>query len=125
MSSSEWSIRFSNTRKLPYFYNSSSGQSTWELPQGMTEQEAMGLEGAHHLKQQTGQPQQQEGKVRASHLLIKSRESRRPSSWKEVSKKERETEMERERDGGIRKLIISLLPIHHWLSPPIEQYHSF
>ena len=60
----------------------------------MSEDEARGLEGGREylgVQQQQGQQQQgqqqqgQQDKVRASHLLIKHQDSRRPASWKNVS----------------------------------------
>lgn len=55
----------------------------------------MSLEGAKYLNQAPATGGQAnkgdgggDGKVRASHLLIKHSESRRPSSWKEVSRLE-------------------------------------
>lgn len=82
MSSANWEIRFSNSRQLPYFYNASTGTSTWERPDDVPEDEVASLPGAQYLQiGNSGAPD----KVRASHLLVKHRDSRRPSSWKEVS----------------------------------------
>ncbi|EPQ26237.1 uncharacterized protein PFL1_06172 [Pseudozyma flocculosa PF-1] len=77
--SAQWEIRFSNSRRLPYFYDAASGQSTWEIPEGHTEATIKSLPGAHLLEPANAPANQ----VRASHLLIKHRDSRRPSSWKE------------------------------------------
>lgn len=79
---SGWEVRFSNSRKLPYFYNQSSNESTWEPPLGMTEDQVRALPGAQYLQQSGGRP---DGQVRASHILAKHTGSRRPSSWKQVS----------------------------------------
>ncbi|KAI0094473.1 rotamase-domain-containing protein [Irpex rosettiformis] len=73
-----YEIRLSNSRGVPYFYNTETSESTWDRPAGLTEEQAKSLPGAHLL---TGGPG--EGKVRASHLLVKHRDSRRPSSWRE------------------------------------------
>ncbi|WFD29338.1 peptidylprolyl isomerase [Malassezia sp. CBS 17886] len=77
-----WEVRYSNSRKLPYFYNADEGLSMWELPAGVTEEQARQLPGAELLgpANENVAPAQ----VRASHLLVKHRDSRRPSSWKEV-----------------------------------------
>ena len=63
---------------MPYFFNLETQQSTWEPPAGLTQEQIDSLPGAHYLSGNNG------GKVRASHLLVKHRDSRRPSSWKEV-----------------------------------------
>ena len=73
-SSSGWEIRMSSTHKVPYYFNGDTNASTWDAP--LPKDELRKLPGAHYLEQ----PLQ----IRASHLLIKHRESRRPSSWKEV-----------------------------------------
>jgi peptidyl-prolyl cis-trans isomerase NIMA-interacting 1 len=85
---SSWEIRFSKSRQLPYFYDSASGASTWERPEGVSEEQITSLPGAHYLQKNangSGNGNVPEGQVRASHLLVKHRDSRRPSSWKEVS----------------------------------------
>lgn len=79
---SGWEIRWSNSRSLPYFYNAASGQSTWEKPEDVSDEQVKSLPGAKYL---SGGAQVAEGKVRASHILAKHTGSRRPSSWKQVS----------------------------------------
>lgn len=78
---SGWEVRFSNSRKTPYFYNAQTQQSTWEPPAGMSDAEISALPGAKYL---TGGGEA--GQVRASHILAKHAGSRRPSSWKQVSR---------------------------------------
>ncbi|KAH9818073.1 hypothetical protein DFH28DRAFT_888707, partial [Melampsora americana] len=71
-----------------YFYSTTHQTSVWDAPQELSTEELMNLPGAHLLHGAvTGEglggalePQS----VRASHLLIKHDQSRRPSSWKEV-----------------------------------------
>jgi NIMA-interacting peptidyl-prolyl cis-trans isomerase 1 len=73
----------SNSRKVPYFYNSETKESSWETPPGITEEQINQLPGADLLSgrlEDNGKP----SKVQASHLLVKHSGSRRPSSWKEV-----------------------------------------
>ncbi|KAF9041164.1 hypothetical protein BDP27DRAFT_1347359 [Rhodocollybia butyracea] len=66
-----WEIRLS---KL-------SWKSFWDLPSGMTQAQAKQLPGAELLSE----PRVPAGQVRASHLLVKHNQSRRPASWKEAS----------------------------------------
>jgi NIMA-interacting peptidyl-prolyl cis-trans isomerase 1 len=91
-SASSWEVRFSNSRQLPYFYNSSTQESTWQEPQGLSPEDiaklpgaAQNLNRAANASSQKAAPAAPEGQVRASHLLVKHANSRRPSSWKEVS----------------------------------------
>jgi NIMA-interacting peptidyl-prolyl cis-trans isomerase 1 len=53
--------KMSKSRGQAYYFNTETGESLWEKPTG------------------PAKPQQ----VRASHLLVKHNQSRRPSSWKE------------------------------------------
>lgn len=84
-----WEVRFSNTRKLPYFYNADTQVSMWGLPEGMTEEEARQLPGGSILGEaQPGAAAPRSGAaggetVRASHILIKHKDSRRPSSHRQ------------------------------------------
>lgn len=78
--SSAWEVRFSNSRKLPYFYNPQTHESMWELPEGISEEQARKLPGGHLLGEAS---QSGPAHVRASHLLVKHNQSRRPSSWRE------------------------------------------
>ncbi|KAK0529232.1 peptidyl-prolyl cis-trans isomerase Pin1 [Tilletia horrida] len=86
----QWEVRFSKTHGLPYFYDAASNQSSWEPPAGLSEEQIRQLPGAAHFDQAANANANANagggGKsdmVRASHLLVKHRESRRPSSWKE------------------------------------------
>ncbi|KAF5312421.1 hypothetical protein D9619_002703 [Psilocybe cf. subviscida] len=74
-----WEVRMSSSKKLPYFFNTETKESSWDPPAGLSESDIDGLPGAKLLNPKTAH----EGQVRASHLLIKHRDSRRPSSWKE------------------------------------------
>ena len=81
-----WEVRFSNSRQLPYFYNPDTQVSMWELPEGVTEEQARQLPGGQLLGEaQPDQPLPAQEQVRASHLLVKHKDSRRPSSWKEAN----------------------------------------
>ncbi|KAL8997988.1 MAG: hypothetical protein Q9188_006192 [Gyalolechia gomerana] len=70
-----WEVRHSNSKNLPYFFNASSKESRWEPPEE-TDVEKLKV----YMAQNTRKP---EGKIRAAHLLVKHKDSRRPSSWKE------------------------------------------
>ncbi|GAA6047277.1 hypothetical protein JCM3770_001863 [Rhodotorula araucariae] len=87
MTDSAWEIRFSNSRKRPYFYNTHTQDSRWEVPDALANADLASLPGAQHLaySQQTHkqQPAASNNKVRASHLLVKHAGSRRPSSWRD------------------------------------------
>ena len=72
---STWEVRFSNTRRVPYFFNTETQQSVWNPPEELTSEEIEKLPGAELLKVT---------EVKASHILVKHSGSRRPSSWKEV-----------------------------------------
>ncbi|KAH7100301.1 rotamase-domain-containing protein [Auriculariales sp. MPI-PUGE-AT-0066] len=63
----------SQSKGMPYFFNKDTKQSSWDTPPDV---DADTVPGKELLKQKNDQ-------VRASHLLVKHRDSRRPSSWKE------------------------------------------
>ena len=78
----------SSSKKLPYFYNSETKKSRWDAPPELSEDEINRLPGAmQHLRDGKPCDREREGQIRASHLLIKHKGSRRPSSWKEVGTK--------------------------------------
>ncbi|PPQ64284.1 hypothetical protein CVT26_002167 [Gymnopilus dilepis] len=80
---SEWEVRMSTSKGLPYFFNTQTKQSSWEAPSGLTPEQINQLPGAKQYLSKEGGGGANAGKVRASHLLVKHRDSRRPSSWKE------------------------------------------
>ncbi|CAO3600175.1 unnamed protein product [Absidia cylindrospora] len=57
---SPWITRHSRTYNKDYYFNPVTKESRWDVP-----------------------PKQDNERVRASHLLVKHAESRRPSSWRE------------------------------------------
>lgn len=73
----------SNSKGLPYFFNKDTKESFWDAPSELSEEQVKVLPGAEYL---TGTGKAHAGQVRASHLLVKHQGSRRPSSWKEVSR---------------------------------------
>ena len=64
-----WTKKVSRTNGQAYYHNERTGQSQWEPPTAGS--------GDNHERHSTG------SKVRASHILVKHRDSRRPSSWRE------------------------------------------
>ncbi|KAJ3177967.1 Peptidyl-prolyl cis-trans isomerase NIMA-interacting protein 1 [Gaertneriomyces sp. JEL0708] len=56
----QWEERWSKSRNRAYYFNAATGESVWDKPNGAAGDQ-----------------------VRASHLLVKHRDSRRPSSWRE------------------------------------------
>ncbi|KIM47726.1 hypothetical protein M413DRAFT_439402 [Hebeloma cylindrosporum] len=78
---SAWEVRLSSSKGLPYFFNTETKQSSWDPPPNLSEEQVRQLPGA---KEYLGKPPPvKPSQVRASHLLVKHRGSRRPSSWKE------------------------------------------
>ncbi|KAF9270427.1 rotamase-domain-containing protein [Marasmius fiardii PR-910] len=77
-----WEIRMSNSRGLAYYFNTDTQQSTWDPPSDLFPEQIKQLPGAQYLNS-TGDPPPKKDQVRASHLLVKHKDSRRPSSWKE------------------------------------------
>ncbi|KIM33685.1 hypothetical protein M408DRAFT_14315 [Serendipita vermifera MAFF 305830] len=76
----------SNSRKKPYFYNKETNTSLWEAPRELSPREIDNLPGAEYLQQQSnGDDDGTTTEVCASHLLVKHRDSRRASSWKEAN----------------------------------------
>ena len=72
-----WEVRWSNSKNLPYFFNGAAKESKWEPPSGSDAEEL------RKYIAQNFSPQAPAGKIRAAHLLVKHRESRRPSSWRD------------------------------------------
>jgi WW domain len=73
---SEWEIRFSKTRQIPYYFNRDTNESRWEPPSGSDISTLQAYLTANYSPNDT--------KIRVRHLLVKHSKSRRPSSWKEV-----------------------------------------
>ncbi|KAJ5038188.1 uncharacterized protein L3040_007056 [Drepanopeziza brunnea f. sp. 'multigermtubi'] len=85
-----WEVRHSNSKNLPYYFNESQKQSRWEPPQGTDTEKLKSYMAQNHSAPQIASDNAQEGdakppgKIRAGHLLVKHRDSRRPSSWREA-----------------------------------------
>ncbi|KAG1868287.1 hypothetical protein DFJ58DRAFT_767328 [Suillus subalutaceus] len=80
--SSGWEIRMSNSKGIPYYFNAVSKQSSWDAPSELSEDQIKSLPGSKHLSAGSSGGA---GTITASHLLIKHKDSRRPSSWKETN----------------------------------------
>lgn len=79
---SEWESRISRSRGMVYYYNRRTKESTWDLPEGIDPRDIKGY--ANNQDPQNIDPLEGgDGRIRASHLLVKHEKSRRPSSWKE------------------------------------------
>lgn len=85
---SGWEVRHSQSKNLPYYFNESQKQSRWEPPPGTDTEKLKSYMAEHHsaseLKPEAMNGKSVDGKIRASHLLVKHKDSRRPSSWREV-----------------------------------------
>lgn len=69
-----WIQKWSSKKNIPYYFNERTRESQWHCPDGWPLDEV-------------GQPILTEAapqKVRASHLLVKHRDSRRPRSWRQA-----------------------------------------
>jgi len=79
-----WEVRHSQSKNLPYYFNAVEKNSRWEPPPG-TDTDKLKIYMAKYHSGSLVTEGAQPGKIRAAHLLVKHNESRRPSSWREVS----------------------------------------
>ncbi|KAK2762627.1 protein kinase ssp1 [Arachnomyces sp. PD_36] len=81
-----WVVRHSNSKNLPYYFNGETKESRWEPPSDTDMEKLKTYMAKHHSGPANNHngAESNEGKIRASHLLIKHTGSRRPSSWKEA-----------------------------------------
>ncbi|KAL3477370.1 hypothetical protein BJX99DRAFT_127259 [Aspergillus californicus] len=80
-----WEVRHSNSKNLPYYFSPTTRESTWEPPAD-TNMEALTVYMSQYHSGAAAIPEgssQGDGKIRCSHLLVKHKDSRRPSSWRE------------------------------------------
>jgi len=82
-----WEVRRSNTKNLPYYFHAETKDSRWEPPAGTDSEALKRYMAAHHSSKGVAPASfaHAEGgnKIRAAHLLVKHRDSRRPASWRE------------------------------------------
>ncbi|KAG6857318.1 hypothetical protein H0H87_006511 [Tephrocybe sp. NHM501043] len=83
--SEQWEVRLSSSKGLPYFFNPVSRESSWDPPAGLTPEKISQLPGAKEYLNGGSRAPAKSDQVRASHLLVKHRDSRRASSWKEAN----------------------------------------
>lgn len=76
-----WEVRMSRSRQQPYFFNKGTQESSWTNPPDLPIDEIKSLPGSDLLNLDGQKPRE----VRASHLLVKYKDSRQPSSWKEAN----------------------------------------
>jgi len=83
-----WEVRHSNSKNLPYYFNESLKASRWEPPPGTDTEKLKAYMAEHHstpiIPEAANGTAGNSGKIRASHLLVKHKDSRRPSSWREA-----------------------------------------
>ncbi|KAI9659515.1 MAG: protein kinase ssp1 [Bathelium mastoideum] len=90
-----WEVRHSNSKNLPYYFHPDSKESRWEPPAGSDPDKLKVYMGQYHsstsirpgaqVASTNGANGTNEGKIRAAHLLVKHRQSRRPASWREAN----------------------------------------
>jgi peptidyl-prolyl cis-trans isomerase NIMA-interacting 1 len=71
---------------LPYYFNATSKLSRWEPPPGSDTEKLKTYMALHHsasANSGAAAPGKPADKIRAAHLLVKHRDSRRPASWRE------------------------------------------
>lgn len=81
-------MRRSNTKNLPYYFHPATKDSRWEPPAGTDPLKLKNYMAANHSSRgisSSTHASNQEGKIRAAHLLVKHRDSRRPASWREAN----------------------------------------
>jgi len=76
------------SKNLPYYFNPQTKESRWEPPADTDSEALKHYMGQYHtanLRHEGNQAGQSlDGKIRCAHLLVKHRDSRRPSSWREA-----------------------------------------
>ena len=80
-------MRHSNSRNLPYYFHAETKESRWEPPDGTDPEKLAAYMAKHHsaTSTRTNGSSSSDGKIRAAHLLVKHKDSRRPSSWREAN----------------------------------------
>lgn len=69
---------------MPYYFNATDKVSRWEPPAGTDTEKLKKYMALHHSSTSAGAAVSKPAdKIRAAHLLVKHRESRRAASWRE------------------------------------------
>jgi NIMA-interacting peptidyl-prolyl cis-trans isomerase 1 len=78
-------VRRSNTKNLPYYFHPETKDSRWEPPAGTDPEKLKEYMAQHHSSKGVAPASfaHSGDKIRAAHLLVKHRDSRRPASWRE------------------------------------------
>lgn len=77
-------MRHSNSKNLPYYFNTATTASRWEPPPESDTEKLKKYMALHHSVTAQGPAGKRDAdKIRAAHLLVKHRDSRRPASWRE------------------------------------------
>jgi peptidyl-prolyl cis-trans isomerase NIMA-interacting 1 len=78
----------SNSKNLPYYFCPATKESRWEPPEDTDTQKLKDYMASKHSSSGINRAittNGSDGKIRAAHLLIKHRDSRRPASWREAN----------------------------------------
>lgn len=73
-------MRISNSKKHPYYFNATTHESRWDPPPGANRDQLEVYMNTRFPNMGLAPPPE---KIRCAHLLVKHRDSRRPSSWRE------------------------------------------
>ncbi|TGZ82130.1 rotamase-domain-containing protein [Ascodesmis nigricans] len=81
-----WTVRWSKSKSLPYYFNPQTSVSQWEPPINTNQDLLKAYMAANYSDRgplMASEPPAA-GKIRCAHLLVKHNQSRRPSSWKDA-----------------------------------------
>ena len=81
-----WEVRHSNSKNLPYYFHPSSKESRWDPPANTDTEKLKTYMANNHSSGIAPSDEKQgvaHGQIRAAHLLVKHKDSRRPGSWRE------------------------------------------
>ena len=74
----------SNSKNLPYYFNPKTTESRWEPPDEADMEKLKTFMAKNYTVPSNPKSNGHSGdKIRCAHLLVKHRDSRRPSSWRE------------------------------------------
>src|SRR5438876_10209476 len=81
----DWEVRHSNSKNLPYYFNSKSRESRWDPPEGTDTETLKTYMAQNHssTSTRTDDATVPEGNISAAHLHVKHNKSRKQSSLRE------------------------------------------